>query len=105
MLNNLQDMLKGFIGAAIVCIILGFGWPEFVFALPIPPEFWDNCANAGWGVLPLVLTGVAVAVLVSLREWRTKCAAEVVELGTRSAMNDALMWQARHAAKAQRKAL
>lgn len=29
----------------------------------------------------------------------------LAELGTRSAMNDALMWQARHAAKAQRKGL
>lgn len=88
----------------LLCLLVGLLWPESALALPIPPEFWDNCANAGWGVLPLVLTGVAVQVLVSLREWRTKCAAEVVELGTRSAMNDALMWQARHATKAQRKA-
>lgn len=101
----MKAVLQGFLGTILLYIILGLLWPDNMFALPIAPEFWDNVANVGWGVLPVTLTGVAVSALVSLREWRTKCTAEVVELGTRSAMNDALMWQARHAAKAQRKGL
>lgn len=69
-------------------------------------EQWDIVATVFWSLVPFMLVlllGVAVRLLYSLGPallaiWPTVKA----ELETRSAMNDALMWQARHAAKAQR---
>lgn len=60
---------------------------------------WDVVATVFWSVLPFMLClflGVITHAVWNI--WPTYKA----ELESRSAMNDALMWQARHAAKAQR---
>lgn len=76
-------------------------------------EQWDTIATIFWAQVPFflcLLLGVLVkalinlwpAVSVLLTQRAALHEATKAELETRSAMNDALMWQARHAAKAQR---
>jgi len=63
---------------------------------------WDTVATIFWSLVPFLLClflGVLTNAVLRLLP------AAKAELETRSAMNDALMWQARHAAKAQRKGL
>ena len=60
---------------------------------------WDYTATIFWSLVPFFLCmfiGVLTHVIWNI--WPIV----KMELETRSAMNDALMWQARHAAKAQR---
>ena len=74
---------------------------------------WDVVATVFWSALPFMLclflgvlthamTTMRPAALALLESVAGLHSATRAELETRSAMNDALMWQARHAAKAQR---
>lgn len=78
--------------------------------IPVPDASdWDLVATVFWSIVPFMLClflGVLTRFLVGAGPalasvWPTL----KVELEARAAMHDAIMWQARHAAKAQRKAL
>lgn len=72
-------------------------------ALPlVAPEQWDLIATIFWSMLPFLLC-ILLAVVIKAVVRLVPIVALVLE--SKAALNDALMWQARHAAKAQRKAL
>lgn len=101
--------MKSYITNTLLCILavaLGgiFTWilDRYGMSPVISLEQWDTVATIFWSLLPFLLClflGVLVQAVVRLSPL------VAAELETRSAMNDALMWQARHATKAQRKAL
>lgn len=78
--------------------------------LPQAAEAFDYLATIGWTCIPFALcwlllrvSSVFPAVATLLEGRASLVAATQAELETRSALNDALMWQARHVTKAQRK--
>lgn len=96
-LNTLLCLLAVVFGG-IFCWIL-----ERYEALPVVSlEQWDVIATVFWALVPFTMC-LFLAVITRAIVRLVPLVAE--ELSTRSAMNDALMWQARHATKAQRKAL
>lgn len=69
-------------------------------ALPVVSlEQWDLVATIFWSLVPFALCMFLAVLTRAILHIGPLVA---TELHTRSAMNDALMWQARHAAKAQR---
>lgn len=65
----------------------------------LTPGHWDAVATVFWSLLPFllcILLGVVIKAVVRL------VPIVVLVLESKAALNDALMWQARHAAKAQR---
>lgn len=66
--------------------------------LPQSAEAFDYLATIGWTSIPFALCWLMLRV-------SSVFPAIKAELAARSAMHDALMWQARHVTKAQRKGL
>lgn len=79
----------------LILVLLGLSYLP-TEALSIPPEFWDNVACIGWGVLPVVLCWVGAAFALNLRAYRTKALAEAELIVAHT-------WHQRSATKAMRR--
>lgn len=93
-------MKRLLISLLMLCLVVVAFSLQVLGLLPVVSlDQWDVVATVFWSLLPFMLCLFLGVITYAIRNiWPSYKA----ELETRSAMNDALMWQARHAAKAQR---
>lgn len=93
----MKDLLTT--GLVLLSLVATLALAELGLLPTVYLEQWDTVATIFWALVPFVLCLFLSVLTRAIVRLGPLVAAE---LHTRSATNDAYMWQARHAAKAQR---